>query len=332
MLGTIEAMLPPVLRTTLSRLPQETLDALEELRIRQERPLEVVYADRYAFVTPAGGIGSNPQTAYRPSREDCQKLLELLTRHSLYSFEEELRRGYITVAGGHRVGLSGRAVLEAGAVKQIRDVTGFNIRIAREIIDCARQALPCVTDAENRTVHHTLVVSAPQQGKTTFLRDLARLISYGHWQTPGMSGGLKVGIVDERSELAGCERGVPRFDVGPRTDVLDGCPKAEGMMMMIRSLSPHVLMADEIGRTEDAIAIREALHAGIRVIASAHGAGFSDIRQRPALRELIGEGVFGRIVFLRKQRRRVMVERVCGSNGESIRMFMPMPIEKDERA
>lgn len=321
MLATINAILPPALRAAVSRLPQEAAEALEELRIREERPLEAVFAERYAFVAPGGEVSLNPEAAYRPGREDCLKLLELLTRHSLYSFEEELKRGFITVAGGHRVGLAGRTVLEAGAVKQIRDVTGFNIRIAREVPDCARQALAYVADPDNRTVRHTLVVSPPQHGKTTLIRDLARLISYGCWPAPGMGGGLKVGIVDERSELAACERGVPRFDVGPRTDVLDGCPKAEGMMMMIRAMSPQVLVVDEIGREEDAVAVREAVHAGIRVIASAHAGSLADIRQRPALRSLMEEGVFGRLLFLRKRAGRVAIDAVCGSGGEPVSLL-----------
>src|SRR5690606_12747541 len=110
--------------------------------------------------------------------------------------------------------------------------------------------------------------SPPQLGKTTLIRDLARMISYGDTLDNGSlklgSPGMKVGIVDERSELAACVRGIPLFDVGPRTDILDGCPKAEGMMMLIRSMSPEVIIVDEIGRPEDTEAIREALHAGIR--------------------------------------------------------------------
>ncbi len=124
-----------------------------------------------------------------------------------------------------------------------------------------------------RSIHHTLIISPPQQGKTTLIRDLARLISRGEWGANNVStSGKKVGVVDERSELAACVKGVPRFDLGPRTDVMDGCPKAEGMMMMIRSLSPDVLIVDEIGRPEDADAIHEAVHTGIRVVATAHGA------------------------------------------------------------
>ena len=158
-----------------------------------------------------------------------------------------------------------------------------------------------IDDAHN-TIHHSLIISPPQCGKTTLLRDLARMLSEGSWAAPQSavrrSKGLKVGIVDERSEIAASHAGLPTFDVGPRTDVLDACPKAEGMMMMIRSLSPHVLIVDEIGRKEDAEAIVEAMHAGIRVIATAHGKNMEELSQRPDLRPLMEAQLFARYIVL----------------------------------
>ncbi|WP_438448800.1 stage III sporulation protein AA [Gorillibacterium sp. sgz5001074] len=298
--GTIYPLLPPAVREAVRRMPAAVLEGMEELRIREGRPLEVVYGGRYGFIRSDGRTDRPPEEAYRPTRQDCGLLLELLTRHSLYSFEEELRRGFITVEGGHRVGLAGRTVLEDGRVKQIRDVSGFNLRIARELRGCGLRVLPDLLDPAERTVRHTLIISPPGYGKTTLLRDLIRMISTGEWPVPEYGGGRKVGVVDERSELAASVRGVPRFDLGPRTDVMDGCPKAEGMLMMIRSMSPEVLAVDEIGRPEDAAAVHEAVHAGIRVLATAHGSNREDALRRPALRELAAEGVFSRYVVLRK--------------------------------
>lgn len=271
---------------------------LEEIRIREGRPLEILYGSRNGFPDAAGRLSSSPEQAYIPDREECVRLLDVLTRHSLYSFEEELRRGYITVAGGHRIGLAGRAVLENGKVKMLKDVTSFNIRYARQVKGCGGRVLPQLLDRDASTVHHTLVLSPPQQGKTTLIRDLVRLISEGTRELPG---GRKVGIVDERSEIAACVRGVPTFDLGPRTDVLDGCPKAEGMMMMIRSMSPEVLVVDEIGTLQDAEAVWEAMNAGIRVIATAHGRDLEESGGRPALRKLLQEGIFRRFVQLSRQ-------------------------------
>lgn len=303
-------LLPPPVRTAVSNLPGAVQLRAEELRIREGRPLEIVYGGSYGFIRPDGRLDGSPEEAYLASRDDCGMLLELLTRHSVYSFEEELKRGFITVQGGHRVGLSGRTLLEDGRVKQIRDVSGFNIRIARELPGCGRRVLPGILDSGGQTVHHTLIISPPGQGKTTLLRDLVRMISSGEWQKPGFGGGRKVGLVDERSEVAACVRGVPRFDLGPRTDVMDGCPKAEGMIMMIRSMSPEVLAVDEIGRPEDALAVHEAVHAGIRVIATAHGSSREDALQRPALGRLAEQGVFKRFIVLRKRPEGVSAETV----------------------
>jgi stage III sporulation protein AA len=218
----------------------------------------------------------------------------------VYTLEEELKRGYITVSGGHRVGLAGKTVLEQGRVKHLKEIASFNIRIAREVRGAARELMPKLYDAEAGTIRHTLIVSPPQQGKTTLIRDIARALSTGDIarEDGAPSPPLKVGIVDERSEIAACIKGVPTFDVGPRTDVLDGCPKAEGMMMMIRAMSPDVIIVDEIGRPEDAEAIHEALHAGIRIVATAHGQSFRDIAGRPMLRELVSEQIFQRYVVI----------------------------------
>ncbi|MCR8642424.1 stage III sporulation protein AA [Paenibacillus sp. N1-5-1-14] len=302
MLTSILAYLPNSLRIIISNLPTKLKEQLEEIRIREDRPLEVLSSGNYAFVAPDSSLLRDSQQAYRPTREDCRMLLELLTNHSVYSFEEELRRGYITCSGGHRVGLAGRTVLEGSTVKSIRDVSSFNIRIAREIRGTGIKLIPYLLDTDEGRPYHTLIISPPQQGKTTLLRDLARSLSYGEWMiSPHVSqplNGLKVGIVDERSEIGASVHGVPRFDLGPRTDLMDGCPKAEGMMMMIRSLSPDVLVVDELGRPEDATAMYEALHAGIRVIATAHGSSLSDVSKRPVLRELIEEKLFKRYVIL----------------------------------
>lgn len=237
------------------------------------------------------------------------RLLDLISNHSLYTLEEELRKGFITIPGGHRIGLAGRTVLSGGRVEYLRDINGFNVRVAREVHGVADRILPYLLDMKSGQVLHTLILSPPQQGKTTLLRDLARQISSGTKLTggtelvQGIRPRLKVGIVDERSEIAGSYKGVPGFDVGPRTDVMDGCPKAEGMMMMLRSMSPDVLIVDEIGRPEDAEAVMEALHAGVSVIATAHGRDLSELSARPALRTLITEQMFQRYVQLQRTSR-----------------------------
>jgi stage III sporulation protein AA len=319
MLDSIMHLLPHSLRLILTRLPIDVQASVEEIRVRESRPLEISYSDRYAFLDEGGQLVNQEVDAYKPTHQDCLSLLEQLTNHSLYTYEEELRRGYITIAGGHRVGLAGRTVLEQGQVKQIRDVSSFNIRIARDIQNVGKAVMPYLFDPILRSIHHTLIISPPQQGKTTLIRDLVRLVSRGEWGQVGTALlGRKVGVVDERSELAACVRGVPRFDLGPRTDILDGCPKAEGMMMMIRSLSPDVLAVDEIGRPEDAAAIHEAIHAGIRLIATAHGADYEDVRLRPILKRLMEEGVFSRYVILERRKGELAPFRVLDRQGKQL--------------
>jgi stage III sporulation protein AA len=292
--------LPSSIRSALTELPAEWAGRAEEIRIREGRALEIVVAGGYTFVDQDGRPTRDPSRGFRPTRDDCLKLLDRITNRSLYTMEEELRRGYITVPGGHRVGLAGRAVLDKGHVRTLQHIGGFNVRIAREVRGSAARLVPALWDSLRGTFHHTLIVSPPQRGKTTLLRDAARLVAEGGWDGGSGNGvrSRKVGIVDERSEIAACIAGMPTFDVGPRTDVLDACPKAEGMMMMIRAMSPEVLVVDELGRPEDAEAVLEALHAGITVMATAHGRDADDVCGRPSMAPLFAERVFTRIVTL----------------------------------
>ena len=294
-------LFPEKVRALLNRLPLHLLNIVEEIRVREGRPLEINYSGKYHFLSENGMLTLNAEEAYKPGREDSHRLLDLISNHSLYTMEEELRKGFITIPGGHRIGLAGRTVLSGGGVEHLRDITGFNVRIARAVPGAADGILPYLYDRSRQRVLHTLILSPPQHGKTTLLRDLARQISSGRpGSREGSRPGLKVGIVDERSEIAGSRRGIPTFDVGPRTDILDGCPKAEGMMMMIRSLSPDVLVADEIGRPEDAEAVTEALHAGISVLATAHGKEVSELVRRPGLGGLLEHKMFERYVILHR--------------------------------
>lgn len=296
-------LFPDRIKSILLRLPRELLGKLEEVRIREGRPLEVNESGGHRFVTEEGHPTLDGDKAYRPSRDDSRRFLDLISNHSLYTLEEELRKGFITVPGGHRIGLAGRTVLSGGKVEHIRDISGFNIRIAREVRGAANAILPFLYDERERRMKHALILSPPQHGKTTLLRDLARQISSGGMEAPiAKPAGMKVGIIDERSEIAGSVHGVPSFDVGPRTDVMDACPKAEGMMMMIRSMSPDVLIVDEIGREADAEAVTEALHAGISVIASAHGSAPEELQNRPAMKRLMDNRMFEVYVLLHRSR------------------------------
>lgn len=309
------AVFPAHLKELFARLPEQHLAGLEEIRLRIGKPVELILRSQSLFLTPKGEVSRWLSAGYRFTVEDGAKMLNVLSNHSLYTMEEELRRGYVTLQGGHRVGISGKVILERGEVKGIRDISSFNLRIAREVVGAANGIMPFLWNHHRQEMFHTLIISPPQCGKTTLLRDVARQVSYGNSPLPR---GYKVGIVDERSEIAGSLRGVPQKDVGPRTDVLDGCPKAEGMMMLIRSMSPEVLVVDEIGGQTDTRALMEAVHAGVKVMTTAHGWDYADILRRPSLAPLLSQWAFERVVILSREKGPGTVQAVLDKEGQPV--------------
>lgn len=291
--------LPKNIADLISQIPPNQREELEEIRIRINRPIEVTMKGASRFLS------------YIIQPDDAFHLMNKISHFSIYTLEEELKQGFITVSGGHRIGLAGKVILEGGRVKAIRDISSFNIRIAREKIGIAEPIIPYIFQGNNWM--HTMVIGPPQTGKTTLLRDIARIASSG-----SVSKGIhacKVGIVDERSEIAGCVNGIPQLTFGHRLDVLDACPKAEGMMMMIRSMSPDVLIVDEIGRKEDAEAIEEAVHAGIKLMMTTHGTSLEEVRKRPSLRAILDQGIFQRYVVLSRKEGPGTITHILDGNG-----------------
>lgn len=298
---TILSFLPKMIQEQFVKLPNEKIRQIEEIRIRINRPIEIT---------------ANRSTSYLPylvDNEEAEQLLNKLSGHSIYTLDEELKRGYITIQGGHRIGLAGKVILEDGKVKAIRDIASFNIRVAKEQIGVAEKWVPHLF---RNGWKHTMIIGPPQTGKTTLLRDIARIISSGY--EPLKIPPQKVGIVDERSEIAGCVKGVPQLTFGVRTDVLDGCPKAEGMMMMIRSMSPDVLIVDEIGRQEDTEAILEAVHAGIRLVMTTHGESQEELYDRPTLRPIIDQRIFDRYIELARTNGPGTVSAIKDKDGRQL--------------
>lgn len=287
---------PPSVRTILGKMPSCSLSGVQEFRLRQDRPLGVLIREQDWFLCSGGELTRDPLAAYVVTKTDIERVFQNITRHSVYALEEELRNGYITVGGGHRIGFTGEAVVLNGKVKTLKNIACLNLRVAREVQGCSTAILPWIIDRDNSSVRHTLIISPPKCGKTTLLRDIIRQLSSGI-PILGFSG-VNVGVVDERSELASCYRGVPQMDIGLRSDVLDRCPKAEGMYMLVRSMSPVVIATDEIGRPEDVTAIREVLNAGIKLITSVHGNDLKDILKRPVLEEIVSLGLFERFIIL----------------------------------
>lgn len=295
-LNSVYEILPAHLRHVLEGLPAARLDKLEEIRLRAGKPLALNMADGLFFAAQNAGTGltKNISGAYHITRKDMADALSLVSEYSPYAFAEEIRNGFITLRGGHRVGICGKAVVEGGEVRTLRSVSSMNIRVSREVKGCAEGVMRHIV--KNGRVRHTLVISPPRLGKTTLLRDIIRHVSDG---VPELGFfGADVAVVDERAEIAGTFMGMAQNEIGIRTDVLDGCPKAKGIFMLLRSMSPHVIAVDEIGGSEDIRAIDEALNAGVALICTVHGDGIEDVEMKPGLSALIERRVFGAYIVL----------------------------------
>ncbi|MFL0196888.1 stage III sporulation protein AA [Clostridium sp. WILCCON 0269] len=255
---------------------------LQEIRIRANRPLIIQLGKKEIVIE------------YTPKLEELKVIVQRMSNYSIYAFEEEIKQGYITIKGGHRVGICGRCIIEKDQVKTIKDIASINIRICREIIKCSDSIMKFIFKKDE--VINTIIISPPKCGKTTLIRDIARNISEG-MKNIGLIG-KKVCVVDERSEIGACFNGVPQLSVGMRTDILDGCPKSQGIIMAIRSMSPEVIVCDEIGTYKDMESILTALNSGVSLITTIHGYGIEDLYNRPVFKEVVDNKVFKRAVVL----------------------------------
>lgn len=286
-------------------------EELREIRCRVGQPVLVRHGGREDMLRYP-----NSAVPYIIKQAEMTELINYICDFSVYAYEEEMRQGFMTTIGGHRIGFGGCVMMKEGTVRTFRYITCINVRVAHEITGVANELVPYLLCRGQ--LRNTLIISAPGCGKTTLLRDLVRQIS---------NEGQTVGVVDERSEIGGCYMGVPQNDIGRRTDIIDCCAKAQGIMMLVRSMSPDVIAVDEIGSEQDAAAVGAALHSGCKLLATVHGYSIEDVSCKSGLRIFMQEGALERFVVLEgraseKRCIRIMdAERQCIYQSEEAAVY-----------
>ncbi len=283
------------LREKIKNLPKSNLN-IEEIRLRVEKPLILNANNKdYFYNEKTKDLDLKMDNPYIVTREDIEQTFQIICKYSIHTFIDDITKGFITLRGGHRIGIVGKTIVEDGRVKNIKHISSLNIRVSREIIGCSEKILEHIIRDGNQ-VNNTLIISPPQCGKTTLLRDIVRNLSNGN-KRYGFNG-TKVALIDERNEISGAYLGVPQMDVGIRTDIIETCPKDIGIMMLLRSMSPNVIVTDEIGSESEIKALYTALNGGVSLITTVHGDSIEDIQSRKELSKLLDKELFKKIVIL----------------------------------
>lgn len=277
--GEINNTIMEVFSTNKYYFPQ-----LQEIRLRVNRPIILKFRN-YDLVLN-----------YISKTEDILQILERFCENSIYAYKNQICQGFLTIKGGHRVGITGTVVIENEKIINIKYVSSLNIRVAREILNCSNKILGEILDINNQTIFNTLIVSPPGKGKTTMLRDVVRQISNGISNINFK--GLTIGLIDERGEIAATYKGVPQNDIGVRTDVIGNVSKSLAIEMLIRSMAPEVIACDEIGGLEDIKAINKAMLCGVKGIFTMHGKDMDDIKKNKEVYSLVQNKEIEKIIFI----------------------------------
>ena len=295
------------LREKIKKLPKSNLN-IEEIRLRSQKPLILNANNKdYFYNEKENDLALNMDSPYIVTREDIEQTFQIICKYSIHTFMDDITKGFITLRGGHRVGIVGKAIIENGQVKNIKHISSLNIRISREIIGCSDKILEHIIK-DNNQVNNTLIISPPQCGKTTLVRDIVRNLSNGN-KKYGFRG-VKVALIDERNEIGGSYLGVPQMDVGIRTDIIETCPKDIGIMMLLRSMSPNIIVTDEIGNEREIKALYTALNGGVSLITTVHGDSIEDIQGRKELSCLLDKELFKKVIILSARKGPGTVEKI----------------------
>ena len=294
------------IRDTLNFISAQEFETFQELRFRTGSPAFVKKSSGEFFINTNGHITEKPVDSFIPENDDINTFIKLLSGYSVYAFEEEIKNGFITIQGGHRIGLVGRTVIKDGSISSLTDFSGINIRISHQIKGCGESILPYIFNKNQ--VLSTIIISPPGEGKTTLLRDLIRLISLK---------GKNVSVADERGEIAGTFKGRAGNDLGTHTDVMDGCPKNEGMMMLLRSMSPDVIAVDELGGGEKISSIELILTSDVSFICTINGNSMQDAINSIGMEKSLSMAYFKRFIELKRANNKIYAA-ICDENGNVI--------------
>ena len=283
----VSACLSERIRNIINNIPDNIKCCVQEIRLRIHKNI-ILNCPNGSYALSVDGELSEKETLFCITPTDIDETFKSICNYSLYSHQNQIRNGYITLRGGHRAGICGTAVISNGVIINIRDISSINIRIARQMYGCANDIIKLL----DGNVGSTLIVGPPSSGKTTILRDISRQlsnISEGYFK--------KVCIVDERGEIGCSYKGIPQCDIG-LCDLLDAYPKGEGILQAIRSLSPDIVVCDEVGSDDDVRSIEMSLNAGVKVIASIHAGSLEEFLNRPQAKRLLNTKAFKNIIIL----------------------------------
>ena len=279
------------IRPPLINIDSKIKDSICEICLRINQPIVIYTFDKSFFLEEDGSLSSNSRHSFIITQDDMLETLKILCNFSIYSFQNQIKEGFITLKGGHRVGLSGTAVINDGKIINISDISSINIRISKEIPGCSSK----IFEKFGINLGGTLIVGPPSSGKTTILRDISRILSTSY----GNNKLIKVSIVDERREIAAVYQGTPQRNVG-YSDVLSGFQKSDGIMMALRTMSPKVIICDEIGNDTDVEIMKKLLNCGVDIISSIHAKSTEEISKSVRIRNTLNSGAIKHVVLLDK--------------------------------
>lgn len=281
---------------------------VEEIRMRANRPLIINANNKdYFYNRDLASLDKDFKNSYIVSKDDIDQTFQIICKYSIHSFIDDIQKGFITLSGGHRVGIVGKVIIENGQVKNIKHISSLNIRVSREVKGCADKVLGHILNKDGK-INNTIIISPPQCGKTTLLRDIVRNLSDGNKEL-GFEG-IKVSLIDERNEIAGSYLGIPQMDVGMRTDIIETCPKELGITMLLRSMSPNVIVTDEIGSEGEVKSLYTALSGGVNLITTVHGDSIEDIQSRKELSRLLDRELFKKAIILSAKHGAGTIEKI----------------------